>query len=163
MKSLTEGRLCGWWRGLPLRRVVAAAAILLANSSVRAQTGPFQFYPLTPCRVIDTRTGMGGSQLTAAIQQNLWLKSHCAIPSSARAVAFNAALLTPTADGYLAIWQFGVAFPGTSLINARAGDPAVANGGLVLVGTGNPDVSVVYGTAGGGTAHLVLDVTGYYQ
>jgi hypothetical protein len=146
-----------------MRWIVAAAAMLLTTSGARAQTGPFQFYPLTPCRVIDTRTGMGASLLQGGIQQNVWLKSHCAIPSSARAVAFNAALLSPSVDGFLAIWQFGAAYPGTSLINARAGDPAVANGGLVLVGTGNPDVSVIYGTAGGGTAHMILDVTGYFQ
>ena len=51
-----------------------------------------------------------------------------------------------------------------STINASAGEPALANGAIVPL-TVDPtfNVSVVYGTAGGGTTHVILDVTGYFQ
>jgi hypothetical protein len=68
-------------------------------------------------------------------------------------------------DGFLSIWPFLTPPPLVSTINAAAGEPAIANGAIVplTIDVAN-NISVVYGTAAsGGTAHLILDVTGYFQ
>jgi hypothetical protein len=55
--------------------------------------------------------------------------------------------------------------PLVSNINATAGEPALANGAIVPL-TVDPgfNVSVVYGDDGvPATAHVLLDVTGYFK
>ncbi|MGH9369443.1 MAG: hypothetical protein ACRD3M_17450, partial [Thermoanaerobaculia bacterium] len=80
------------------------------------------------------------------------------------AVTFNITLVSPTQTGFLRIWPYNTTPPATSNINAPAGTSAIANGAIVSL---SPDptfqVSVVYGTAQPGTAHVVLDVSGYFQ
>ena len=69
----------------------------------------------------------------------------------------------PSVQGFFAIWASGTAYSGTSTLNLNAGEPALANGAIVSLGTGTPDLSVVFGTAVTGTSHLVVDVVGYLQ
>jgi hypothetical protein len=90
----------------------------------------------------------------------------CGVPSTAKAAALNVTLVQPSLEGYLSIWPFNTTPPLVSTINAAAGEPAIANGAIVLLTTtdNNFNISVVYGTAvSGGSAHLLLDVSGYFQ
>ena len=66
----------------------------------------------------------------------------------------------------LVVREGRVAFVGRrSDINAAAGEPAIANGAIVPLTTDPSfNISLIYGTAvSGGTAHVILDVTGYFQ
>ncbi len=138
--------------------VVAGA---FANRA-QAQTG-LQFYAVTPCRAADTRTGFGGI-LPASTLRNFTIKTVCGVPATAKAVAINVTVVTPNADGFFFVWPAGGAVPPVSTINFNAGEPAIANGAIVPLAVGTPDLSGAYGTASGsGTAHVVLDVTGYFQ
>jgi hypothetical protein len=82
----------------------------------------------------------------------------------ARLHSLGPTVVSPTAAGFVAAYPYPGPFPGISTINVNAGEPALANGAIVPLGLDYTyELSVVYGTAGGGTTHLVIDVTGYFQ
>ena len=151
-----------------LRILSLAGAVGLLTASVTDAAGPFQFFSVTPCRIVDTRNPVsltGGPALLAGSPRNFPIVSYCGIPSGAKAVTFNVTLVAPTGDGFLLFWPYNTPMPLVSTINAAAGEPAIANGAIVPL-SADPgfQVSVVYGTAAPGpTAHVILDVTGYFQ
>ena len=92
------------------------------------------------------------------------IKGVCGVPATAKAVSLNLTVVTPTADGFFSMWPFGGAFPVVSTINFVAGEPAIANGAIVPLAAGTPDLNGVYGIAvGSATTHALMDVTGYFQ
>jgi hypothetical protein len=151
--------------------IVGALALALA-ASANAQTptptpAPLKFYAVTPCRLVDTRGAVGtngGPALAGGAGRNFQVTSLCGVPTTAKAASLNVTLITPTKNGFIMIWPFNGTVPTVSTINAAAGEPAIANGAIVPLTTDpNFNISVVYGTTGGGTAHLAIDVTGYFQ
>ena len=151
------------WFQRTLLFAASLVAVGLAAQSAQAAVG-LQFYAVTPCRAADTRAGFGGI-LPASTLRNFTIKGVCGVPTSAVAVAINVTVVAPNADGFFFVWPAGAAVPGVSTINFNAGEPAIANGAIVPLYTGGvPDLSGAYGTAlGTGLAHVVLDVTGYFQ
>jgi hypothetical protein len=153
-----------------LRDMLVAAVLALLTVSAAQAAGPFQFFSVTPCRIVDTRNApgvTGGPALTSAIPRNFPIDvapAACGVPNTAKAATLNVTIVSPTQDGFLTIWPYNTALPTVSTINASAGEPALANGAIVPLTT-DPgfNVSVVYGTAAAGTAHVILDVTGYFQ
>src|SRR6266498_1260581 len=142
-----------------------AGGLLLAASSALAD-GPFQFFTLTPCRVVDTRnptSPTGGPSLSAQVTRSFPIRGSCGIPTTAKAVVFNVAVVAPTGSGNLRIWPFNTTMPLVATINFDAGEPAIANGAIAPLTT-NPTANIsVYLQTGPGThADLVLDVTGYF-
>ena len=152
------------------RFLFLAGAVGLLTASAAEAAGPFQFFSVTPCRIVDTRnpTGVtGGPALVAGSPRNFPIDvapAGCGVPSTAKAAVLNVTLVQPSTDGFLLIWPFNTAMPTVSTINAAAGDPAIANGAIVPL-TSDPsfNISLVYGTSAPGTAHVILDVTGYFQ
>jgi streptogramin lyase len=122
------------------------------------------FYTLAPCRVIDTRNPVGPYGGPALLSEGIRvfaLAGQCGIPSSATAVAVNIAVTQQTnGPGFLTLYPAGAALPTTSTINFRAGQTRANNAILPLSGLG---ALSVYCAQGGGTTHLILDVTGYFQ
>ena len=153
------------------RFLFLAGAVGLLTAATADAAGPFQFFSVTPCRIVDTRnpTGVtGGPALTSGSPRSFPIDvapAACGVPSTAKAAVLNVTLVAPTMDGFLLIWPFNTSMPVVSTINAAAGDPAIANGAIVPLTTDPSfNISVVYGTAvPGGTAHVILDVTGYFQ
>ncbi len=160
-----------------------ALTLLLAGMSVaareaRAQSGPFQYFAISPCRVYDTRTGApsaggtGGGVIFSATVRSFLLRGLCGIPQTAVAVSLNLTVTQPTAPaGDLRIAPTGVTFPKVSTLNYIQGD-TLANGAIVPLGTvatGQPDFQVLgAGCAPSGctstfTYQLIIDVTGYFQ
>ena len=73
------------------------------------QSGPYQYYPLTPCRIVDTRNPVGpfgGPSLPSGSTRNLQAGGQCGVASDAIAVAVNVAVVAPAAGGYV------TAYPG---------------------------------------------------
>lgn len=148
------------------RRLVLLGIALAAVASARpalAQAG-LQFYAVTPCRAVDTRSGNGGI-IAAATLRNFTIKGVCNVPGTAKAVSLNATIASPTVDGFFSLWPAGTAFPTVSTLNFLAGEAALANGAIVPLNTSTtPDLSTAYGTgSGAGTTHVIIDVTGYFQ
>lgn len=154
---------------------VIAAGVLVPARRATAQTG-LQYYAVTPCRVADTRSPTynvgaflnGPPSMPAGPVRAFFAKGRCGIPDTAKAVSLNAAILYPTASGFLSIWPAGAAFPTVSTINFLVGEPGLANGAVVpLKACASPcgDLNVVYGNDGspGKYLDLIIDVTGYFQ
>ncbi len=151
--------------------LLSGATVFLAAAAAEA-AGPFNFYSVTPCRIVDTRKpagATGGPILTAGAQRNFPISAAaagCGVPTTATAATLNVTLVNPSAAGFVKIWPFGTAEPQVSTINAAALEPAIANGAIVPLGAdASFQISLKYGTAPppGATAHVIIDVTGYFQ
>jgi Bacterial Ig-like domain (group 3) len=134
-------------------------------SSVQNTSG-LAFYPLTPCRLVDTRNPAGplaGPYLAAGQARAFPVQSgSCKIPSTAQAYSLNVTAIPPTASGKpqpvnnLAVWPTGQAQPISSTLNATTGT-VTANAAIVSAGTGGSlSVSATNNT------DLLLDVNGYF-
>ena len=134
--------------------------------SMAQADGPYQFYPLTPCRVVDTRYG-NAPYLSAGTIRNFAIinASNCGVPSTARAAVLNVTAIDASNGGDLRIFPYLASVPPTSVINFPdwTVDYAIANGAIVsLANIGGLDVSVQNDMPSGGV-QLVLDVTGYFK
>jgi cell shape-determining protein MreC len=86
--------------------------------------------------------------------------TQCGIPLTAQAVSFQFTIIQPSAEGNLIAWPSGTA-PTISVLNWAAGIFALGNGIVVPVSdTGG--VNVFVNAAFGASAHLTIDVNGYY-
>ncbi len=122
------------------------------------------FYTVTPCRLVDTRDAPGpfsGPALTSGAGRTFVLAGRCGIPSTAAVLAANVTVTEPTAPGFLTIYPADAVRPLASNVNYSAGQTRANNAQLKLAPGG--DVVVYCEQSGGGTAHVFIDVTGYYQ
>jgi hypothetical protein len=121
-------------------------------------SGALQFYPLTPCRLVDTRINLlTTGPLTAGVSRTLpILSSSCNVPASAQAYSLNVTVVPPGPIGYLTVYPTGVTMPVVATLNDLTGTD-VANAAIVPAGTGG---SInVYST---NNTDLVVDINGYF-
>ena len=136
--------------------------ILDINGYFVADTSDSQlsFYPLTPCRVTDTRESdplFGGPTLHASEEREIaMLSSKCNIPAVARAYSINFTVVPRLKLGYLTVWPSGGQRPLVSTLNSPTGT-AVANAAIIPAGQGG-DISV-YVTD---ESELIMDINGYF-
>jgi sugar lactone lactonase YvrE len=127
-----------------------------------------EFYPVTPCRITDTRNGAGfngqfGPPALSGQQTRVFsiLSSACAtgIPATVAAYSLNFTAVPPVQgpEANLTTWPVGLAtgIPNVSTLNYYGN--IAANAAIVLAGTnGAIDVSVSYPT------NLLFDINGYF-
>ncbi len=125
-----------------------------------APAAKLAFYPVTPCRVLDTRSAngtFGGPILPGSTTRNVAIpQSPCGIPGTAQAYSLNVTAVPPGPLSYLSIWPSGQPQPVVSTLNSDDGQ-VVANAALVPAGT-NGGISV-YASE---TTHVIIDVNGYF-
>jgi Abnormal spindle-like microcephaly-assoc'd, ASPM-SPD-2-Hydin len=123
-------------------------------------TSGLQFFPLTPCRVADTRnaTGsLGGPSLAGNDSRAFPVQSSaCGIPSTAKAYSLNITAVPHDSLGFLTAWPSGQAQPVVSTLNSSTG-VVTANAAIVPAGSGG-DISIFVSDA----ADVILDVDGYF-
>jgi hypothetical protein len=143
-------------------------------------TSPRLFVGIAPCRIADTRTGQGFSgqagppivldnttrnfQITGSPGTLPAPPNGCpanAIPVSAEAVSLQFTVVSPTDAGNLIAWPAGSAQPQVSVLNWPAGIFALGNGTIVAL-SGVGALSVRLNMAFGQSAHVVIDVNGYF-
>lgn len=112
------------------------------------------FEPLTPCRLIDTRSNAGPVQADGAVE--VQAVGRCGVPDEAVAVAVTVTAVRPVAVGYLTAYPSGSSRPDTSIVNFRSGE-VVANLQLVQLGE---DGSLTVSTSA--TTHVVVDIAGAF-
>jgi YVTN family beta-propeller protein len=121
-----------------------------------------EFYPLTPCRVLDTRNPngpLGGPYLQSGQERDFPVRSgDCQIPSNAQAYSMNFTVVPYDGQplGYLTVWPTGQSQPGVSTLNNLTAT-IVANAAIVPAGTGG-DISAYPS----GNTQLVGDINGYF-
>ena len=129
----------------------------LGNNSALA------FFPLTPCRVIDTRDpdgALGGPILQNGDQRDFpVLQSACNIPSAAQAYSFNVTAISKNSAplGYLTVWPKGQSRPNVSTLNALTGT-VTANAAIVPAGSGGD----ILAYPSGNDTDMVVDINGYF-
>jgi hypothetical protein len=135
---------------------IGPAATSPANSLV--------FVGMTPCRVVDTRTGSGFSgafgppSLVGGAVRSFPIQSSttCSIPAIAQAYSFNITLVTFSFVDFITVWPTGQAQPNASTLNGYV-NTVIANAAIVPAGTGGSiDVYASQNT------HLVIDINGFY-
>ena len=120
------------------------------------------FYPVTPCRVADTRKAngpLGGPSLSGGVERDFpVLDGSCGLPSDAVAYSFNFTVVpkTPSGVGYLTVWPYGQTRPVVSTLNDLT-DTIVANAALLPAGTGGEIAA--YAT---NDTDLIIDTNGYF-
>jgi hypothetical protein len=153
-----------------------AAATFLTVSAARA-AGPFQFFSVTPCRLVDTRgpTAVnGGPILSHGVIRNfaVWgsnatLLPSCGIPAdgTVKAVTLNVTVVNPTSLGHLTAFPYNTSVPLVSTINYNQGEPALGNGAIVPVtNDASFQISILPVLIGSGnTVHAIIDITGYFK
>ena len=121
------------------------------------------FYPLTPCRIVDTRPygGKGGAfgppaLMAGGTRSFPVTSSSCSVPASAQAYSLNFTASAGASLGYLTTWATGQAQPLASTLNAPRGG-IVANAAVVPAGTGG-SINVFSSD----TTDLIIDINGYF-
>ncbi len=122
-------------------------------------TAALAFYPVTPCRIVDTRKTngpLGGPSLAANSTRSFPIQGSCGIPAAAQAYSLNFTAVPNGVLGYLTAWPAGQAQPVVASLNAVTGTvtanavivPAGANGAVDVFATSDTD--------------LVTDTNGYF-
>jgi hypothetical protein len=146
--------------------VLGAALCLAAGPAAAQSAGPFQFHSLTPCRLADTRTPANAPILQDGQTRTFVVQGLCGVPVGAKAATVNLTVVGPNGTGFLTMFPSGIPRPLVSSLNFNAGEPALGNGAIVPLADQAmfaQDLSVFARVTGPGTAHIVLDVTGYFQ
>ena len=123
-------------------------------------TTALAFYPITPCRIADTRNAtapLGGPSLGSGSSRTFPIQSSaCGLPATAQAYSLNFAAVPPGPLGYVTAWPTGQTMPLASSLNALTGT-VTANAVIVPAGTaGSIDVFA------SNLTDLVIDVNGYF-
>jgi hypothetical protein len=121
------------------------------------------YFTLTPCRLVDTRGAVGpggGPALGAGSARAFPVVGVCGVPAEARAVALIVTATGATQNGNFRIYPTGGAVPVASVINFVA-NRARANNAIALLGTQGR--LTVQNDMTSGSAHVVLDVLGYFR
>lgn len=138
--------------------VGASPVTALASPRLAASQGG-TFAALTPVRLLDTRTGNGGSAPGAGGTVALVVSGRGGVPwIGVAAVVLTVTAVVPKAAGYVVAYAAGTPRPTASNLNFSAGQ-TVANLVVVPVGAGGI-VDLTNGSST--TTNLLADVSGYY-
>jgi hypothetical protein len=121
---------------------------------------PAYYHPVTPARILDTRTNTGGlpGKLGQGCVKSVQVAGVGGVPASGvEAVVFNATVTDPTKGSFLTLHPSGAPLPLASNLNFNAGQ-TIPN--LITVKLGADGKVNVFNRLGG--THVVLDVAGWY-
>ena len=123
-------------------------------------TGALNFYPVTPCRVADTRGAagpLGAPEMGDGETRSFPIPSSgCGTPSTAAAYSLNVTVVPDGMLQYLTAWPTGAGQPFASTLNSWDG-AVVANSAIVPAGDGGA-ISVFVTNR----THVILDINGYF-
>lgn len=120
------------------------------------------FYTLEPCRLFDSRRPEDGPALNSGFATVMEAAGACGIPATARALAVNLTVVQPGTSGYLTAYPGDGLPPLASSLNFGAGQTRTNNAIVRLAPSGNGTLAV-RPMLGGGSVHVVIDVTGYFE
>jgi hypothetical protein len=142
--------------------------LVIGVSGCFSDASSWEYYPITPCRVIETRPSelpslpgltppFGSPRLEAGIVRSFPIpQGRCNIPSSAQAYYLNFTVVPAGPLGYMTVFPTGQAQPFVSTLNSIDGR-VLANGAIAQAGV-NGGVSV-FATD---PTDLVVDIAGYF-
>jgi hypothetical protein len=138
----------------------------LDQTLTTAACSPASFYTVPPCRLLDTRNSSGpsgGPWLSAGVARTFPVTDLCNIPSTAKSVTINVAVVSPGAGGDIRLYPAGAMPPAASAINFRGGAIRSNNTVMLLGLSGQMSALLDVPMGSAATTHLVIDVYGYFQ
>ena len=131
------------------------------------EAGLGEFQPLTPARLLDTRSigttvdgqSQKGGLVAAGSTVEVQVRGRGGVSNTTTAVALNLTAVNASGVGYITMWPCDASMPTASNLNTIA-TVARANMAISRVATSGPDTGRVCIYASVST-HLVLDVNGY--
>lgn len=157
---------------VPPPRVPNAQDAAVASAPTYQPSSESIYVPITPCRIVDTRTGTGtnGTPLgnghirayyvggTVGFAPQGGKSGGCGIPAGAVSISAVVTAVSPAGPGYIRAWANGQTEPSATILNY----------GTISTGTGvtlsiNPSTAIALRVHNyRGPTELVIDVTGYY-
>jgi hypothetical protein len=122
------------------------------------------YFAVPPCRAVDTRRAddiLGGPALADQSSRHFPLGNQCQVPADVEAVVVTLTTLTPSGAGDIAV-DAGTTRP-ISVVMFPAAVAARTGSSILRLEQNDKSAVVVASVAGGGSVHLVIDVTGYYK
>ncbi len=137
----------------------SGVGIVMADRAAAALTTipAVDFFTLDPCRALDTR--LTGGALACGTERNVTLVGTCGVPSGAKAVSLNVTVTQPSAAGNVRLYAAGAPPPTASNLSYSAGQTRANNAIAPLSTAGQMAVFC----SPSGTAHVVVDVNGYFK
>ncbi len=161
--GVTSGTVGGLANGTAYQFVVRAFSAAgysppsAAAAAVVPALSPADYHPVSPARILDTRTS--GGPLAGGSVRGVAVLGRGGVPASGPyAVVLAVTVTATTTPGYLRVWPAGWPAPTTSNLNWRAGQTTTAH---VVVRLGDQGALAMSSSAG--SAHVVVDVAGYYS
>jgi peptidoglycan hydrolase-like amidase len=132
-----------------------------SNSVTPAVVAGATYVPITPVRLLDTRSGNGLSgKLVANTPRTFVVAGRGVIPATATAVTGNVTVVNSTAGWAVYLGPVPIAKPATSTVNFTAGQ--VQGNSLTVELSPTGTLSATYISTTGNKTDLVFDVTGYF-
>ena len=124
---------------------------LIVDVHIAWAKGGAQLQSIPPVRLLDTRSG---NPQSAGATREIAVGGNAGIPGGATAAAISVTVAGASSATQVAVWPCGKKKPNTVVLAVAAGQTA-SGGATVSLGAGKLCISTT------GTAHLVVDVTGY--
>jgi hypothetical protein len=143
-------------------------ALAAGRQSLGAGPTVMPFVAVAPCRVADTRSGSGFAgpygppSIAASDFRTLTITGQCGIPADAQAVSFNFTVWGTASYGNLTVYPAGGVLPTVSTLNWPPGTLALANAGVVRLGTGGSAGQITVVNQSTSAIDVFIDVNGYY-
>ncbi len=128
-----------------------------------AAASKLDFYAMTPCRIYDSRLGLvtPASGVPLVIQGT---GGGCEIPATARALAANVTVISPSGGGFATFYPGNYPQPTTSTVNFAVNGTRSNNAVLPLATNGAGTlIALLSITGANGHADLAIDVSGYFM
>ncbi len=148
----------GYTVGTPSQGYLPGAYTVTAAAPAQPES---RFVPVSPSRILDTRSGLGAPKARVGGRQTVKLKVEGVggVPASGvTAVAMNVTEVNAAAAGFITAYPDGGQLPTASNINFTAGE-TIPN--LVIVPVTDGRVDLYNGSFG--PVDLLADITGYYS
>ena len=171
-----------YWYIVAINSSGTAASATWSFTTTQGTVGALQFYPVAPCRLVDTRGAAAGFNgiapfsgpsiaakgiLTIPVQSAAEASADTTpapcgvIPSTAQAYSLNLTVV-PHAKGavdYISLWASGATQPFVATLDDPQG-AIVSNAAIVLAGAQDGGISVY--NAGPATTDVIIDMDGYF-
>ncbi len=123
--------------------------------------GEGDYHTLTPCRVLDTRTPNDGAAplASASVREVNVVASSCGVPVNAFALTLNVTEIAATGAGSIEVYSVGPP-TGAATVSFDAGIFRANNAIVMMTAAGKLNVKPTI--TGGGSTHVVIDVSGYF-
>ncbi|MCB0996818.1 MAG: hypothetical protein KDB21_17110 [Acidimicrobiales bacterium] len=123
------------------------------------ETSGYDYQPLQPARILDTRNGAGAGRTTPLNAGETWMLKvggTGGAPSNAAAAVMNVTATQPTGSGYVTLWPCDQPRPTAANLNFTAGQTFP---NLVMADLDNTGTVCIYAHT---QVHLIIDLNGYF-